>query len=825
MFGLPSLRHSSGGRKGVDFSTLTPGPVTLPSWLQFTCFANRTCQVSANAVYPSTITPNQACVYNDGTIKGLMLEETRTNFALNGLASGFSSTNNGNGTLTTGRTDPASGTNAWRYQTSAGGFGNNQTIVPAAAHVLSAWMKTNSTNSYATLLENTVKDAGITVADTGGAWKRYSYVGSVVPAGVTVIGDCRSAYNSYSGSADADYSFVQTENGSYPTSYIVTTSTAASRAATVLVGVLQSTSSFNISMKNVKVADLQSCTDHPYVLANYTGDQTFSVYTNKTFTCMTINVNGETKNTDYLYNWVKGDVFESNITGFNTSTGCTITAKVIKNGVVIGVESINFSSKLNFASGKIVIGSDYLGAHSLSGYIHSIKGTFGASDLPEGTTLYDFSVGTRGAITLPSKFTFTCASTRTAQTSASTLVTGIGANVPALNVDGIQHEVESRNYVGTSRGAAQVNSSKSNLTVTTSVVAADGTTNACTISTDTTNSSYGIYAGLGAIAAAADCTVSIWYKSSSNFQLSAHNSTRTVQKGIELTGNNTWKKAEMLFPGRYGCYVANSIGTGSTATLTLTTTYQSSGLNVVNGDVIQVENEQMTVTSGGGTSTLTVSRSNPVAHSAYSYMIDITQGLQAVYSDGSGQICVDNRSSIEQVDNIGPYNKSVTSSIDFYQFEALPYSTSHIITTGTVATRAASTIILSGITRYFDMSFTAACARTIYDAGGDKFVLKSTTDVSFIRIDSIGRFHINDTITNNYTINKIDWNQGDRVRFVFSVPTSGSTNIKVYVNSVLQLNETIQTQFSTTSSTFRIGNNDDFLHFLQLQGISRLVTK
>jgi hypothetical protein len=442
MYGLYAIRKQKGGiLKSVKFDN--PGLMTLPGYMHLTCYSNRTCQVSRSSVI--NVSPNQAAVFSDGALTGLLLEEKRTNLALNGLASGFSSTNNGNGTLTTGRTDPVNETNAWRYQTSAGGFGINQTIVPVAAHVMSAWLKTNSTNSYATLLENTVKDAGIVVADTAGIWKRYSYIGSVIPAGATVIGDCRDAYSSYSGSADADYAFIQTENGSYPTSYIPTTTSTVTRNATVLTVDLLSATSLDISIKNTKVCNLQACSDHPYVMSNYVGDQTFIVQTNKTFTNMSITVGSETKATDFLYNWVVGDVFESHTQAHNVGNKAIVNVTVKKNGVLVGTESFTFSTPLNFVSQRIVIGSDYLGAHQFCGVLQSIQGSFGGG-LGAEYTEYDFAVSSRGAGVLPSDLTFTCASTRTCQTTANTIVTGIGSNVPAFDITGLLHEVQSTNH-------------------------------------------------------------------------------------------------------------------------------------------------------------------------------------------------------------------------------------------------------------------------------------------------------------------------------------------------------------------------------------------
>ena len=59
---------------------------------------------------------------------------------------------------------------------------------------------------------------------------------------------------------------------------------------------------------------------------------------------------------------------------------------------------------------------------------------------------------TVGLVSMPNGITFSCASTRTAQTSPSTLLTGIGANQAVvsynayLDVYGLQHEATARNY-------------------------------------------------------------------------------------------------------------------------------------------------------------------------------------------------------------------------------------------------------------------------------------------------------------------------------------------------------------------------------------------
>ena len=57
-----------------------------------------------------------------------------------------------------------------------------------------------------------------------------------------------------------------------------------------------------------------------------------------------------------------------------------------------------------------------------------------------------------GVMSLPVGLTFACSSTRTAQTSASTLLRNIGANVPCANVAGLQNEDTSTNSVTYSEG-------------------------------------------------------------------------------------------------------------------------------------------------------------------------------------------------------------------------------------------------------------------------------------------------------------------------------------------------------------------------------------
>jgi hypothetical protein len=438
-------------KPSYDFTSKTPGAVTLPSWLTLQRLSPAALQTSASTVV--LLNSNQAGVYSDGTIKGLLQEEKRANY-INNSDTTTSWATGPSATVTHAQTDPTGGTKAATYvQTTAGSYAGvisgTGSIANAAAFkpfTLSAWLK--STASYVSLaMDCDVKNQHISSAGTSGVWqkKAFTSTSTVSIVGLSpIISECRSTYNDqFNGATSGTLAFPQFETGSYATSYIATTgSGGTTRQSSVLIAQITSATYFNISITNQKVSTLANCTDDPYIIGNYEGDQTFAIWTDEITGYVKIQNASEIITTALQCNWVAADVMTSNI----SVSGTTVNITILKNGVSCGSASATLSAPINIASKKLIIGSDYLGAHSYAGYLQRISGTFNG-DIYGGWTAYlDFGLGSSGTITLPTGFSFTCASTRTCAASSSTLIRGVGANIACKNYQGLQHEDESTNY-------------------------------------------------------------------------------------------------------------------------------------------------------------------------------------------------------------------------------------------------------------------------------------------------------------------------------------------------------------------------------------------
>jgi len=80
------------------------------------------------------------------------------------------------------------------------------------------------------------------------------------------------------------------------------------------------------------------------------------------------------------------------------------------------------------------------------------------------------SFNTPGLVTLPSWLSFSCASTRTAQTSSSTIIRGVGANQAVANIWGLQHEPSATNYCQYSENFAATGWTQNQLTMYSSAI-------------------------------------------------------------------------------------------------------------------------------------------------------------------------------------------------------------------------------------------------------------------------------------------------------------------------------------------------------------------
>jgi hypothetical protein len=158
--------------------------------------------------------------------KGLLIEENRTNIALQSANFNTGFWGLTNASLTTGITDPAGGTSAVTF-TATGANGliqQPQSGTAGAAYSASFWIKRKTGTGQVSLRCGDVTLIPITVTSS---WVRYSVtaVTSTTTVRIAVL---------LAASGDAvDIAFAQLEAGAFATSYIPTTTTASTRNADV----------------------------------------------------------------------------------------------------------------------------------------------------------------------------------------------------------------------------------------------------------------------------------------------------------------------------------------------------------------------------------------------------------------------------------------------------------------------------------------------------------------------------------------------------------------------------------------------------------------
>jgi hypothetical protein len=335
--------------KLINFNT--PGLITLPSWLSFTCASTRTAQISSSTLLLGVST-NQAVV----NIYGLQHEPQSTNYSP--ASNNFTAVNwaqLGPNTPTYGLTDPAGGSTAMSVNASGGPYYSlyEGTSVTATVWTLSMWTKSIGTGNTAT----------IAIADAGGYGSNIAVCTELNQSSLSTAGQwhpVQQTTTTVSKSANytllptgtipaySTYAFLQCETGiSYATSYIPTTG-STTRAASTLQGVFGSAANPVLDLTFIAGASASAIGACAFL-----SDGTSTIGLNSSGN-LTYNFSG-TKTGSNTYSWVSGNTVRV-IVKAQGSAGNVIFQLYI-NGVLQNQETLSNGSSFTFASKTLYLGS------------------------------------------------------------------------------------------------------------------------------------------------------------------------------------------------------------------------------------------------------------------------------------------------------------------------------------------------------------------------------------------------------------------------------------------------------------------------------------